>query len=316
MRPVRTAALLLLAILLVFAGVFYVRPVAVLEDWATLKLRAKGASSDFAETPHGRIHYFEMQAPGGGGAPLVLVHGLGGKALNYSAMMPRFADAGFHVYALDLLGYGGSPKPDADYSIALQSKVVEEFLDAMKLQRVNLLGWSMGGWITLNVALDAPGRIERAVVYDSAGLTFVPTFGRELFTPRNDEGFRVLVRALSPTMKVPPANAQRELIRSYKQNGWVVQRGVDSMETGKSLLDARLAQMQPPLLIVWGTKDVLTPLSLGIAMHTLDPRSVLATVEGCGHMAPLECAPPMVRETIDFLRAQPPMVGGELQLRQ
>ncbi len=60
---------------------------------------------------------------------------------------------------------------------------------------------------------------------------------------------------------------------------------------------------------MWGAKDELIPLSVGEKMHELIPQSVLDVVEGCGHLAPLECAKPVVEGTVEFLRAEPPMRG-------
>ena len=83
------------------------------------------------------------------------------------------------------------------------------------------------------------------------------------------------------------------------------------MTSGKDLLDFRLYQISQPMLIVWGAKDELIPLSVGERIHQSVPQSVLNIVEGCGHLAPAECARPVVESTVDFLRSEPPMRGGE-----
>ena len=83
------------------------------------------------------------------------------------------------------------------------------------------------------------------------------------------------------------------------------------MITGRDLLDFRLHNISQPMLIVWGSKDVLIPLSAGEAIHERVPQSVLNVVEGCGHLAPAECARPVTESTVDFLRSEPPMQGGE-----
>jgi pimeloyl-ACP methyl ester carboxylesterase len=65
------------------------------------------------------------------------------------------------------------------------------------------------------------------------------------------------------------------------------------------------------VLIVWGAQDELIPLSVGETMHRDIPDSVLNVMEGCGHLAPAVCWKPVVRSTVDFLRAEPPMQSGE-----
>ena len=66
------------------------------------------------------------------------------------------------------------------------------------------------------------------------------------------------------------------------------------------------------MLIVWGAKDELIPLSVGETIHSKVPQSVLDIVEGCGHLAPAECARPVTEGTVEFLKADPPMRGGKM----
>jgi pimeloyl-ACP methyl ester carboxylesterase len=101
------------------------------------------------------------------------------------------------------------------------------------------------------------------------------------------------------------------MVRKLQANAWVVNRSTASMITGRDLLDFRLHNISQPMLIVWGAQDELIPLASGEAIHKSVPQSVLDIVEGCGHLAPAECAKPVVEGTVEFLRAQPPMHGGE-----
>ena len=83
------------------------------------------------------------------------------------------------------------------------------------------------------------------------------------------------------------------------------------MTNGKDLLDFRLYKISQPMLIVWGEQDALIPLSAGETIHKSVSQSVLNVIEGCGHMAPAECSRPVIESTVDFLKAEPPMRGGE-----
>jgi pimeloyl-ACP methyl ester carboxylesterase len=82
------------------------------------------------------------------------------------------------------------------------------------------------------------------------------------------------------------------------------------MISGRDLLDFRLHDIQQPMLIVWGAEDELIPLSAGEVIHEKVPQSVLAIVQGCGHLAPAECSKPVIESTVEFLKAEPPMPGG------
>jgi pimeloyl-ACP methyl ester carboxylesterase len=84
-----------------------------------------------------------------------------------------------------------------------------------------------------------------------------------------------------------------------------------SMTSGQDLMDFQLYRISQPMLIVWGAQDNLIPLAVGEKIHREVPQSVLDVVDGCGHLAPAECAGPVIEGTVNFLKADPPMRGGE-----
>ena len=61
------------------------------------------------------------------------------------------------------------------------------------------------------------------------------------------------------------------------------------MLTGKDVTDVELPQFKMPVLIVWGSEDHIIPLADGEKMHQLVPQSQLDVVQGCGHLAPVQC---------------------------
>ncbi|MFF4774103.1 alpha/beta fold hydrolase [Microtetraspora fusca] len=96
--------------------------------------------------------------------PLVLLHALGESAADWDAVIPAFAD-NWRVYALDLRGHGGSDRP-GDYGLELMRSDVLGFLDALALDRVDLIGHSMGGLVAYLLAGDHPERVSRLVLED------------------------------------------------------------------------------------------------------------------------------------------------------
>jgi pimeloyl-ACP methyl ester carboxylesterase len=303
------AGVLILA--MVVWPVMYLKPLWVADQQVRLKLWREGVESKYVEVGGYKMHYLEARPENGTGTPLLLVHGLGARAEDWSAMIPALAAKGFHVYAPDLLGYGRSAKPDVSYSIAMEETAVTQFMQAVGLTRADVGGWSMGGWIAMKLALDHPELVDRLVVYDSAGIYFPATFGADLFVPADVAGVKRLMTILSPHPRQMPDFVTKAVLREFAENGWVINRSMAEMTNGRDLLDFRLHDMQRPTLIVWGSKDDLIPLSSGKKIHELIPGSVLNVVEGCGHLAPLECSRPVVEGTVDFLRAEPAMQGGE-----
>ncbi len=159
-RWVLLGILALLVALVVFA---FLRPLTVLIYATQARLFFDGIHSDYTEltfagAPHVRVHYYA----GGSGSPVVLVHGLGGRAEDWAGLMPQLVRDHHRVYALDLPGYGRSEWPaNAAYSIPEQVALVEAFLDSRGLASTDLAGWSMGGWVAMRLALDQPQRVRR-----------------------------------------------------------------------------------------------------------------------------------------------------------
>jgi pimeloyl-ACP methyl ester carboxylesterase len=303
----------LLVLVLVAAGlIFYRYPLWVADQQIRFHLWRAGVKSEYVEAGGYRLHYFEaLPGNGGGGPALVLVHGLGARGEDWSAMIPALAAQGFHVYVPDLLGYGRSPKPDVDYSISLEEQTVAQFMQAVHVPRADVGGWSMGGWVVMKLALDHPEMVDRLVIYDSAGVYFPATWEPELFTPADVIGVKKLIAMLTPKPGPLPNFAAEAALRKLEKNAWVIRRSMRAMTNGRDLLDFRLYKISQPMLIVWGAQDDLIPLSAGEAIHKSVPQSVLNIVEGCGHLAPAECPQPVIEGTVDFLKAEPAMRGGE-----
>lgn len=312
MRLVRRIAAVFLLLVLAGGVAFYLRPLWFLDQKTHFDLWRAGVRSSYVQVDNYQLHYFEApQAPGTAGVPLVLVHGLGSRGEDWAKLIPGFAAAGLHVYVPDLLGYGRSPQPDVSYSIPLEEKILADYMAAMHLEKADVIGWSMGGWIVLKLALDHPGLVDRLGVYDSAGIYFPADIPPGLFNPTDIAGVQRLVDSLEPERRPMPDFIARASLRKLHRFGWVVDRSLLSMMGGRDLLDFRLHNLHQPVLIMWGGSDRLIPPDTGERMHTLIPQSVYAVVQGCGHLGPAECPGPFLDETVSFLKADPPLPPGE-----
>ena len=297
--------MLLLAVAVALAiGFFLWRPASALNAITTAALRLNGIESRYVRLGPYRIHYFA----GGAGEPLVLVHGLGGRALDFAFLMPGLAK-GHRVFALDLLGYGDSDRPDVNYSVTLETGILRQFLDSQGLTHLDLAGWSMGGWISLNFAAQSPERVRRLVLLDSAGMKFTPSFDLSQLSPHTMTDLQALEKLMTPHLGRAPAFIMRDVLRLLREEDWVIQRTLANMATGRELMNGKLGSVTMPVLIVWGKQDALTPLLVGQEMHREMPQSVLAILDSCGHIAPVECHERVLREMQSFLAANPPAAG-------
>jgi pimeloyl-ACP methyl ester carboxylesterase len=286
-------------------GFAWERPLTILVAAAQARLRLAGIRSEYTRIPYGRvgtidIHYYA----GGSGSPVVLVHGLGGRAEDWVSLIPQMVRARHRVYALDLPGYGRSDWPrDAQYSIPELAGAVEAFMDTQHLEQADLGGWSMGGWVAMRLALDEPQRVRRLVLFDSAGLRFDLKWDTSIFEPNTPEKLRTLDDLLMPRPPPQvPAFLARDVFRYVNRHGWVVRRNMDSLLTQKDLLDGRLGALKMPVLIVWGKQDYLIPYAAGEQMHHDIQQSELQIFDGCGHLAAGQCASrigPAVNQFLD-----------------
>lgn len=301
-RAVRIAASVLLMAVLGFVLLAWRNPFWLVDRQTDARLRLHGVHSKYVKVDGYQLHYLV----GGAGRPLLLIHGLGSRGEDWANLIPQLIAGGNRVYALDLLGYGESEQPrDAQYSIPQQSAIVEGFLDSQHLQQADVAGWSMGGWIALQVALQQPQRVRRLVLLDSAGLRFKLSFDPALFQPASPQDLAKLEELLFPHPRPLPGFLAMAMLRRGDHVGWVVRRSVQSMMTGQDLVDGKLGALTMPVLIGWGDQDKLIPISVGYQLHKEILQSALDVYAGCGHLAPQECVSQVGPSVVDFLNAQP-----------
>lgn len=289
----------------IFTIAFYKRPLWVIDQVMHFRLSMAGIHSKFVQVGSYRVHYFV----GGNGPPLLLIHGLGSRSEDWTPEMPAYAKH-YRVYAIDLLGCGRTDHPDIAYTIQQQTDLIEGFKAALHLSKMDVIGWSMGGWIALDYTVQHPGSVRRLVVMDSAGLSYKTGFTPQIFEPRTIPQLKQLESLLVPHPHDVPSFFDRALLRAMKKNSRAVHRSVASMLTGKDLLDGRLNDIKVPTLITWGEQDILIPSSVAFRMHEAIPQSILQLYSGCGHLAPATCSGRIVPRVIDFLQSEPPAAGG------
>jgi pimeloyl-ACP methyl ester carboxylesterase len=289
------------AALLLAAGFgFWMRPVSYFNGSMYLREAFTGVENRSVKVDGYRLHY-EVEGPANGPV-VVLVHGLGGSAEDWRNLAPYLVKAGYRVYMPDLLGYGRSPCPaNFSYSVRAEAGIVTGFLDALGLQRVDLGGWSMGGWIVQLVASEHPERVERLLLFDSVGLAIRPDWDTTLFTPRSPADLDQLEALLTPHPPSVPGFVARDILRLVRQRGWVAHQATTSMMTGQDVTDTLLPRLKMPVLIAWGAEDRIASLAEGRQIHRLIPQSQMEVLAGCGHLAPVQCAPQMAPKVIAFL---------------
>lgn len=296
------AGVLLFIVIAALIG-FWVRPVSYFDGMMYLHEELSGIENRSAKVEGYQLHYL-VEGPVHG-APVVLVHGLGGRAEDWRMLAPFLAQAGFRVYLPDLLGYGRSARPASfSYSVRDEATVVVDFMDAIGLKQVDLGGWSMGGWIVQIVAATHPDRVKRLMLFDSAGLGDKPNWDTNLFMPTTSVQLDDLEALLMPHPPHIPGFVARDILRISADHAWVIRRSLDTMLTGDDITNQMLPGLKMPVLILWGAEDHIIPLLEGQQMHKLIPHSELDVFRGCGHLAPEQCTNTMGPMVVDYLKQQ------------
>jgi pimeloyl-ACP methyl ester carboxylesterase len=285
---------------------FYKRPLWLIDGVMHARLGLSRIRSKYVKVGPYRVHYFV----GGHGTPLVLIHGLGSRSEDWTPQMPSYAKNGFRVYAIDLLGCGRTDHPDIEYTMQQQADLVHEFLDAVHVRQADVIGWSMGGWVALEFALQHPDKTRRLVLMNSAGLPFDTALTPDIFEPRTIPELKRLEEALTPRSRYLPEFLRRDMLRTMRRNSPVIRRALESMIQDRGSLDGSLGRLNMPVLILWGEQDVLIPSSVGFEMHRQIPQSVIQIYSGCGHLGPAFCAGRIAPNVQEFLASDPPMAGG------
>jgi haloalkane dehalogenase len=111
-----------------------------------------------------RIHYVQE----GDGDPVLFLHGNPTSSYVFRNVLAGVAKgAGRCAIAMDLLGFGKSDKPDIDYSCSIHADIIASFIEAMRLERIALVGEDWGGFLGTYVMTQMPGRFQTAVLMET-----------------------------------------------------------------------------------------------------------------------------------------------------
>jgi 3-oxoadipate enol-lactonase len=197
----------------------------------------------------------------GTGPPLLLIPGLGADTRLFGGIIGPLAST-FQVIVFDPRGGGRSDKPPGPYTVEQMANDAEGLLDVLGIGRAAVVGYSMGGRIALNLALDHPTRVRRLVL----AATSARTPSSRLLS-RRWLAMEVLSRLPTPGERQP-------------RWAWECQRRASAAYDAT----ARLGEIAVPTLIVHGWRDQITPLALAREMHAAIAGSAMVEVPG-GHIS-------------------------------
>ena len=266
--------------------------------------------SKFIEVNGVRLHYQET----GSGSPVVCLHGAGpgaSSASNFKLNVKAFSQ-NHHAVLYDMPQFGDSAKiPITEGRLVYNARMLKNFLDAIGLHKVDIVGNSMGGQVGLKFGIDYPDRLGKIVIIGSGAVPPV-------FAPYPVEGVRMInqfykgggptrdkLRTLLNTIVYDPSLVSDAVF----EERWLVATRPDVVELFGKLqgplpresLANDLPDLKARLLTIWGMDDRMGALDVGIQITRLVQDARMHVFNKCGHWAQVEHAQEFNRLVVDFL---------------
>lgn len=238
----------------------------------------------------------------------------GGRGAPLLVLQPQFATdrwfpyhdalaARFQVIAPDHLGFGRSERPhwlDGIDDLVLH---YTDLLDTLGLERVAVLGLSLGGWVAAELASLFPQRIAALVLVGAAGLKVdgVPRF--DVFSHPIEETLQVLFYDQTRWPQLVSTDLGPDVIvRAYRESTTLARLTWNPYMYNPKL-ERRLARISAPTMVLWGRDDAFLPLPHGEAYAAAIPGARLVTIPECGHFPPFERTDVFLQHVLPFLGA-------------
>ena len=261
-----------------------------------------------------QVHYNDC---GTGEQTVVMLHGSGPGATgwaNFHRNVDAFVGAGYRVVLMDCLGWGKSdPIVCTGSRSDLNAQTLKALLDALQLDKVHIVGNSMGGHSAVAFALSNPSRVGKLILMGGG------TGGPSQFVPMPTEGIKLLqglyreptIENLKKMMNVfvfDPSSMTEELFQARLDNMLArkdhLENFVKSLAANpKQFPDQgpRLGEIAAPTLVIWGRDDRFVPMDVGLRLIWGMPNAELHIFNRCGHWAQWEHADKFNRMVVDFL---------------
>ena len=263
----------------------------------------------------GPVHYLDF---GGTGKPLLMVHGLGGSALNWMAVGPEIATS-YHAFAIDLAGFGQTPLFRRSAAVGANAELVQSFIEKVIGEPVVIMGNSMGGHISILEAAQHPSWVDAMILVDPAipgvhvrrpepallgtmAALSVPGLAEILLDRRarllGPEGLvtQTLAIVCADPSRVAPEVVEahnrltRERDKLGRQNGRAFLQA--SRSIGLRMADprfwSRVAKVESPTLVIHGSLDRLIPVAAARDLARRRPDWTLEILQGVGHVPMME----------------------------
>lgn len=232
-----------------------------------------------------KIHY----KTSGEGPAMILMHGWGCSS-DTLASIQRIAEERHTVYNIDFPGFGQSDEPHEVWGVERYTDMLEDFVEALLIEKPVLLGHSFGGRVGILYSARHPEGVDRLVLVDAAGVK--PR--RPLRYYVKVYSFKAAKRFWQLVLGKERAARRIEKMRASRgsadyNNASPMMRAILSKVVNEDLC-GEATKIKAPTLLIWGENDTATPLSDAKKLEKLIPDAGLVSFPGCGHYSFLDNA--------------------------
>lgn len=269
---------------------FYLHPIGVLRWIQATELGWSGITQNEVGLDEGLMTYFinggysEME-------PVILIHGLGpNAALVWREVMGPLGEGHYKIFAPNLYGFDGSEHQQVDHSIAYQAAGISKFIDQLKLDKVNLIGWDLGADVALYYAVDHPDKVERLILV-SGGLVGEGSAKklRADMLPTSMEAMQQQVKDSFFDLPPMPDFIFQRMMAQLSEDTQAQSEMLNSLPRDEGHIRSRLGQLFNLLTVItWGGKDPYFGARQGDALHGALPGSATIVFKTSGHYPQLE----------------------------
>lgn len=256
---------------------------------------------------------------------VVLLHGLGDEADTWRHLIEPMAKE-FHVFAVDLPGFGRSDKPDVDYSPQFFLFIIKEFLEAVSMRKVILVGSSLGAILSQGFALQYPEKVSGLILFGgvliqnkvaldlSMKLMQIPILGEWLYTRlrKDPEAAFDSLRNVYHDLDSMPKEDREFLFQRVNERVWsngqkrayfsTLRNLTDWVRQSQKGLAERLERINVPTLVIRGEHDQLFSTENAEGVVKAQSNTVLVQIQGAGHLPQQEAPSLVVHELLTWIR--------------
>lgn len=284
----------LLLLLVATAALLYFSPAALLTSMQLVERQRAGLSLKQIAVGDLSIHYYE----GGpsNGQTLVMIHGFAANKDNWLRLARHLSDD-YRVIALDLPGFGASSKPTGSYDVGTQTERLASVLQALQIDKLHLIGNSMGGHIGALYAARYPEHVLSLALLANAGIS----------APQPSELQQILQRgAANPLVVRQTGDFQRLLEFVFVEppylpeslKGYFAEQAMANSAHYDQVfahlieryipLEPELSKIQAPTLVLWGAEDRALHVSSIEVMRPLLRKPTVVVMPATGHAPMIE----------------------------